>query len=286
MVLHQLSEDAEKARRLSDELAPGERVVSVDPNVIEPSIVRDRMEGWADRQGFEALTESLRVHGQQVPVLLRPTPGATGRYQVAYGHRRVEALRRLASPVSAIIRDLSDHDLILAQAKENLEREELSFIELACFADRLEERGFERALVQDALGLERTTLAKMLSLVRALPAPLVSSIGPAPKIGRPRWEELQDLLVKTGDLWRSELEKLPPHLGSNERFLFMLRALSNRPKASGPDLIKAPDGRVLAKVARTKGDLKLTISAKSDPAFGDYLASRLPDLYSEFLARN
>lgn len=284
MVLHQMSADAEAARRLNEAVVAGERVIQVDPSLILPSIVRDRMEGWSEGHGFDALVESIAVHGQKVPVLVRPHPDHPDRYQTAYGHRRVAALARLGRPVEVIVRNLSDQDLVLAQAKENLDREDLSFIELAQFATRLDDQGFARNFIQEALHLERTTLAKMISLVRALPDALIAAIGPAPKIGRPRWEELQERMAASGEAWRIAVASIPREATTNERFTHVLEQLSAKSVAAPAELIAAPDGRVIARVARSRNDVKLTIPGRAEPGFGDFLASRLVALHAEFKA--
>src|SRR5690606_36556655 len=52
--------------------------------------------------------------------------------------------------VRAVVRDLSDTELVLAQGKENAERRSLSFIERAFFAKALIDHGFDRATAQAA----------------------------------------------------------------------------------------------------------------------------------------
>ena len=73
-----------------------------------------------------------------------------GRYQVAYGHRRLQAVRLLGRPVRAIIRPLQDIDVVVAQGVENSARQNLSYIERALFALTLEARGFERSVIMRA----------------------------------------------------------------------------------------------------------------------------------------
>ncbi|MFC7555837.1 ParB/RepB/Spo0J family partition protein [Pseudoroseomonas wenyumeiae] len=60
---------------------------------------------------------------------MRPHPTEPGRFQVAFGHRRLRAARDLAKPVRAVVRPLSDRELVLAQGQENSARANLSFIE-------------------------------------------------------------------------------------------------------------------------------------------------------------
>ncbi|HUJ83954.1 MAG TPA: plasmid partitioning protein RepB, partial [Candidatus Acidoferrales bacterium] len=187
--LKSLSEEADEARALKAQLAAGERVVNLDPNLVDPSFIRDRL-GEPEGEAFEAFKASLAADGQQVPILVRPAPNADGRYQAAYGHRRLAALRALGQPIKAIVRELTDEQLILAQGKENTDRRDLSFIERALFAARLEDRGFPRTSLIAALSLQKGNLSTMISVVRSIPEELIVAIGPAPKVGRPRWEQL------------------------------------------------------------------------------------------------
>ena len=124
--------------------------------------------------------------------MLRPHPKASGRYQSAYGHRRIRAARELGVLVKAIIRELSDENLVVAQGLENSPREDLSFIERAVFAMHIEDAGHTRSVIQDALSIDRAEASKLLAVARAVPA-VVQAIGKAPKVGRGRWQALADL---------------------------------------------------------------------------------------------
>lgn len=86
-----LSHEAEELRQA---IADGALIVELDANDIDASFVQDRIEDF-DSSAFEALLESIRDNGQAVPVLVRPYPDRAGRYQIAYGHRRVAALKKL-----------------------------------------------------------------------------------------------------------------------------------------------------------------------------------------------
>lgn len=190
-----ISREIEDARRLKESFEGNERVIDVDPALVDCSFIEDRLnhESGLD-ESFEELVESIRLNGQQVPILVRPHPEKAGHYQTAYGHRRLRAAARVGKPVQAIVRDLSDVQLVLAQGKENTERRDLSFIERAFFAQNLVVRGFERALVQDALSLDKAEMTRFLQVASAVPPSVVRAIGPAPKIGRPRWVRFAELL--------------------------------------------------------------------------------------------
>jgi ParB family chromosome partitioning protein len=168
------------------EIEAGTVVVEIEPERIDDSFIADRVADAHD-PGLAALVESIRESGQQVPILVRPHPEKSERYQVAYGRRRIQAARRLARPVRAVVRPLSDAELVVAQGKENLERQDLSYIERAFFALRLEEHGFPRATITAAMGVGKGDLSTLISVARTVPAEIVRAIGPAPAAGRPRW---------------------------------------------------------------------------------------------------
>ena len=57
----------------------------IDPEQIEVDGLRDRMAFEDD--GIDLLAESIRKHGQQVPIMVRPSD-QPDRYRVVYGRRR------------------------------------------------------------------------------------------------------------------------------------------------------------------------------------------------------
>ena len=85
---------------------------------------------------------------------------APGRYQTAFGHRRVRVAGLLGRTVKAIVRALSDDELVVAQGLENSAREDLSFIERAVFALRLETSGRSRSIIQQALAKDGSFTGK------------------------------------------------------------------------------------------------------------------------------
>ena len=98
--LKQLTESAKAASRLQEQIAAGAVVVELDPDKIDVSPVADRIATEID-PSFDELVESMRGSGQQVPILVRPVQG---RYQIAYGHRRVRAAQILDIRVKALVR--------------------------------------------------------------------------------------------------------------------------------------------------------------------------------------
>jgi len=282
-----LATEAQEAERLRSQLEAGETIVELDPALIERSFIRDRIGGFSGPK-FDAFREGIKVVGQIIPVLVRPHPDRSGEYQLAYGHRRVEALGR---NVKAIIRNLSDDDLVRAQGKENSDREDLSFIEKALFALRMEEKGIRRQVIMDALAItSKGVLSGMITLAMALPPELVEAIGPAQSIGRPRWEAFVELLRKDENqtIWRSLIKAQSfEELTSDARFEKLFKAVSVKSQTSKDEqIIHSAEGRRIASVQSGKRALKLTIPTKDNPEFAAFLLNRIPEIYSEFVSES
>lgn len=171
-------------RQAQERLSTGEVVVEISAEDIEPSFVSDRLGFDKD---MDELTASIRDHGQRTPILVRPHPDMQGRYQIAFGHRRYLALRALGRPVRAMIKPLSDDELVIAQGQENNARVDLTFIERSLFAHRLERRKFSRTTICAALSVDHTAVSRMLWVATAIPDELILAIGAAEKSGRRKW---------------------------------------------------------------------------------------------------
>ena len=166
-------------------------VVELDPGLCEPSAIADRVPDATDAT-FEAFVDQIREEGQHTPILVRRHPTKPDRYEIAYGRRRTRAATALGKPVRAVVQDLTDAELVIAQGSENLAREDLSYIERAHFARNMERAGIARDLILKAMAVHRTELDRYLDIAESIPAPVLTIIGPAPKVGRPRWLTLAD----------------------------------------------------------------------------------------------
>ncbi|PVE20527.1 plasmid partitioning protein RepB [Microvirga sp. KLBC 81] len=271
-----------RVKELEKQLADSQAVVEIDPSLIEGSIVPDRMAGSIE--DHDKLVTSIRLNGQQVPILVRPHPSQQGHYQVAYGHRRLRAVTELGQKVRAVVRDLTDEQLVVAQGQENNERTNLSFIEKARFAARLEDRRFSRETILQALCTDKGTLSKMISVGKGVPLDIIEAIGPAPAIGLRRWKEFADLLNKrTQDTVRKVIEKPEfERRDSDARFEMVFKALIMKPGKAQVSTWSAPDGVRLARYSDNGEKFSLIVDQKFAPDFGRFLVDRLEALYSEY----
>lgn len=281
--LSNITEKVERAQELERRLAEGQAIVELDPSLIDSSFVVDRLAVAPETQA--ALVQQIRDHGQQVPILVRPHPTVTGRYQVAYGHRRLAALREIGSRVKAVIRDLTDEQLVISQGQENNARTDLSFIERSLFATRLEDRGFSRDTIMSALGVDKAALSKMIAVVRRLPLEVIEAIGAAPSFGRRRWMELADLIEREGKEAKALADvRLPAFhsLTSDQRFEKLFALLSAAKEPTKTETWLAPDRVRAVRIRETDAETTLAFSKRAAPGFGDFVRQRLEALYLEY----
>jgi ParB family chromosome partitioning protein len=278
-----INEKAQRADEIERKLAEGYAIVELDPADIDGSFVRDRMD--YSQADHEKLVSSIRASGQQVPILVRPHPEKPGRYQVAYGHRRLRAVSVAGLKVRAVVRDLTDEQLVVAQGQENNERTDLSFIEKACFAARLEEGRFSRDTIMQALCVDKAALSKMISIAVRIPMDIIEAIGHAPSVGLRRWQELCELLdtnnqTKVRDILAGEAVK---SLASDERFEAVYKSLTAketwRPQT---EYWAAANGARIARYTQASKKFSLVIDEKAAPEFGKFLLGKMQSLYEEF----
>ncbi|MDH4442607.1 MAG: plasmid partitioning protein RepB [Rhizobium sp.] len=286
-----IAREADEARHLRQALEEGERVLSLPTDRIEASFISDRLSaGETDDPQFADLVESMRDSGQQVPILVRPHPTEEGRFQVAYGHRRLRAAATLGIAVKALVRGLTDDQLILAQGKENAERRNLSFIERAVFARTLVTRGFDRRLIGDALAVQKSELSRLLQVADGVPESVIRAIGPAPKAGRERWMKLVDLFgAKSAEATATEELARATFRGADtdRRFELLLARLAEPVAVRGakpePTELVAPGGRVFASYKRQGRVIRLDFAKDVDEAFLDALSEHVSAVYAAHL---
>ncbi len=286
-----LSSIDEMAAR-ADKLLEGETIVDLDVDSVDGSFIKDRL--TADDQEFNELLEAIRERGQDSPILVRPHPSKSGRYMVVFGHRRLEAAKRLGRKVRAVIRDLKDRDHVIAQGQENSARANLSFIEKALFAANLARLRYDEdsSTILAALGVDRTTLSKMLS-VAGLPEPILHAIGPAKGVGRDRWYKLKLVLEKPSSqeaALKAVAESGFAARSSDERFdtlVSRLKAARSAPRGRSEPrkFVWMPEDASLA-AEMESGGKRFTLSLKAKGpdahAFGIYLSENLAQYYEAF----
>ena len=247
-------------------------ILEVDARMIDNAGLKDRLD--QDDPDLEMLIASIQTYGQQVPVLLRVNPNNPERYEVVYGRRRVAALKALDQPIKALIRDLDDKALILAQGQENTARKDLTFIEKANFARQMRDAGYDRKIIGDALAMDKTLISRLLSVADSVPVDLIEAIGSAPNIGRDRWLALADK-IGDGDFVNAAVGDT-----SDARFNAVMQA-TVPPKPAKPTTPKIAKqvGQTGVQVTRSATKTTLTISTKTSAGFDDWLVENLTEIH-------
>lgn len=175
--------------RAARDAVDSHQVWDLDPALIEDTRVADRL----DPSDVIDLRDSIEATGQTVPILVRRHPSDPERYLLVYGRRRLEAIRgsNTVLNVRALIANLDDSSAVEAQISENMARRDLTYIEKALFSHELIESGFgNQSKVAEVLTVTKSSVSMALGVIAALGPDLVRVIGPAPGIGRPRWDAL------------------------------------------------------------------------------------------------
>ena len=119
-----------------------------------------------DEQGIYDLAQSIRRFGLLSPLLVRRC--GAGKYELIAGERRLRALKRLnAAAADAIVLGAYDLDCALIALIENIQRENLHFLDEAEALQRiLTEHGMTQEALAAAVGRSPSALNNLLRLLR------------------------------------------------------------------------------------------------------------------------
>jgi len=127
-----------------------------------------------DREKLDELAQSIKENGVIQPIIVRQSP-VIG-YEILAGERRYRAslLAGLTS-IPAVVKQLSDQEMIVQSIIENLQRENLNPIEEARAYESLVEKGFTHAEIADKMGKSRPYISNSIRLL-SLPEQILSEV--------------------------------------------------------------------------------------------------------------
>ncbi|MEO7915347.1 MAG: ParB/RepB/Spo0J family partition protein, partial [Novosphingobium sp.] len=125
-----------------------------------------------DETALDELAASIAARGVIQPVIVRPN--GVGHYQLVAGERRWRAAQRASlHEIPAIIRDLTEREVMALALIENLQREDLNPIEEARAYHRLAEgEGLTQAEIARMVDKSRSHVANFQRLL-SLPEPVL-----------------------------------------------------------------------------------------------------------------
>lgn len=150
------------SKKSAPEPLPGEEVREIELSRIVPSPLQPRKQ-FNDEQ-IRELSESIREHGIIQPLILREVDQ---QFELVAGERRWRAATLLKlDKVPAIIREVSDRDVLELALIENLQREDLNVIEEAEAYRRLAtEFGLRQEDIARHVGKSRAAVANAMRLL-------------------------------------------------------------------------------------------------------------------------
>lgn len=104
-----------------------ESVQNIELKLIEPNPFQPRKN--FDKAAINELSDSIKIHGVLQPIILR---NAKKGYQIVVGERRFRASKEAGlKEIPAVVRDMTDAEMMELSVIENLQREDLSPMEEA-----------------------------------------------------------------------------------------------------------------------------------------------------------
>lgn len=113
---------------------------------------------------MDELAQSIKQHGLLQAVKVRP---AGDKYEIVYGHRRVEACRRLGlGVIEAVVKDVGPNTALIQGLIENIQREDLEPLDKALGLKVLQdETGWSLREMEQHLGISFGYVRKLLALL-------------------------------------------------------------------------------------------------------------------------
>ncbi len=161
------------------------KLVDIELNRIKPNRLNPRFEKNVER--LNELADSIRQVGLLEPIIVRP---AGDGFEVVVGERRYRASQQAGlHQIPAIIRDLTDGQVIELNLVENIQREDLSAVEKGNCCTQLLQKYSQKYPTRESLakkiGVSVDTINNWLKLTE-VPVEIQKMIAPAKKAGVPR----------------------------------------------------------------------------------------------------
>ncbi|MDE2619678.1 MAG: ParB/RepB/Spo0J family partition protein [Sphingomonadales bacterium] len=157
----------------TDAPASGNGLMTLPVSAIEPHPEQPRRH--FDEAALDELAASIAARGVIQPVIVRPLGG--GRYQLVAGERRWRATQRARlHEIPALVRELTEREVMALALIENLQREDLNPIEEARAYQRLaEQEGMTQADIARMVDKSRSHVANFQRLL-SLPEPVIALV--------------------------------------------------------------------------------------------------------------
>lgn len=139
-------------------------IIFITPDQILPNIYQPRK--TFDDDTIEELAQSIRAYGIIQPLSVRKM--GNNSFELVAGERRLRAAKKIGlDKVPAIIVDITDKESAAIALLENLQREDLNFIEEAeAYFNLIKDHSYTQEQLAEAIGKKQSTIANKLRLLK------------------------------------------------------------------------------------------------------------------------
>ena len=139
-------------------------VTYVEPGLIVPNLYQPRK--YFDDEAIVELAQSIKTYGIIQPLSVRKM-GDNG-YELVAGERRLRAAKFLGlKEVPVIIVDITERDSAAIALLENIQREDLNFLEEAeAYYNLIKEHSYTQEQLAEIIGKKQSTIANKLRILK------------------------------------------------------------------------------------------------------------------------
>lgn len=135
----------------------------IEVDKIRPNPYQPRQ--FFEQTALQELAGSIKEHGLMQPITVR---GIGDSYQLIAGERRLKASKLIGlKRIPAVITEVSNQDSAVLALIENLQRENLNFIEESqAYYDIMKDHGYTQQQLAKSIGKNQSTVANKLRLLK------------------------------------------------------------------------------------------------------------------------
>lgn len=136
----------------------------IDVNLILPNVYQPRKQ--FDEDKLEELAQSINTYGIIQPLSVRKL--GDNKYELVAGERRLRAAKKVGlTEVPVIIVDISDRESAAIALLENLQRENLNFLEEAeAYYNLIKNHSYTQEKLAEFIGKKQSTIANKIRLLK------------------------------------------------------------------------------------------------------------------------
>lgn len=149
---------------IKEQYLPKDNIPQIPVDKIMPNPFQPRKS--FDAESLEEMSQSIRHYGVLQPITVRKVSPTL--YELIAGERRLRAAKHAGlSKIPAIVVEMSDGDSAAVALVENLQRQDLSFMEEAeAYSALIAIHGYTQEQIAAKLGKNQSTIANKLRLLR------------------------------------------------------------------------------------------------------------------------